>query len=80
MFIITIVVLTVIDKTNNIKLSLVIQIILIAYLLKITWGCVLYIKKQYKQHKYSYSIVMNLGLVLFLIINIFRQINLLIKD
>ena len=80
LFIITIVVLTVIDKTNNVKLSIVIQIINIAYLTKITWGCVLYIKKQYKAHKYSYSIVMNLGLVLFLVINIFRQINLLITD
>ena len=78
LFLITIVILAIIDKTNNIILSLVIQIILIAYLSKITWGCFLYIKKQYKENKYSYSIVMNLGLALFLIINIIRQINLLI--
>ena len=78
LFLITIVILAIIDNTNNIKLSLVIQIILIAYLSKITWGCFLYIKKQYKENKYSYSIVMNLGLALFLIINIIRQINLLI--
>ena len=80
LFIICVVVLAVIDKTNNIKLSLTIQILLIAYLSKVTWGCILYIKEQYKKKKYSYSIIMNLGLVIFLIINIFRQINLLITD
>ena len=80
LFVICIVVLSIIDKTNNIKLSLAIQILLIAYLLKVTWGCLLYIKEQYKKQKYSYSIIMNLGLVIFLIINILRQINLLITD
>ena len=80
LFIICIIALTVIDKTSNIKLSLAIQILLIMYLSKIVWGCLLYIKEKYKKQKYSYSIIMNLGLVLFLIINIFRQINLLIKD
>ncbi len=79
-FIICIVSLTIIDKTNNIKLSLTIQILLIAYLVKVTWGCLLYIKEQYKKQKYSYSIIMNLGLVLFLTINIIRQINLVIVD
>ena len=80
LFIVCIVVLSIVDKTNNIKLSLTIQILLIAYLSKVTWGCVLYIKEQYKKQKYSYSIIMNLGLIIFLIINIFRQINLLIID
>ena len=80
LFLASIVVLAIIDKTNDVKLSLVIQIILILYLTKITWGCILYIKKQYKKQKYSYSIIMNLGLVIFLIINLFRQINLLIVD
>ena len=80
LFIVCIVVLSIVDKTNNIKLSLTIQILLIAYLTKVTWGCVLYIKEQYKKQKYSYSIIMNLGLIIFLIINIFRQINLLIID
>jgi len=80
LFVICIVVLSIIDKTNNIKISLTIQILLIAYLLKVTWGCLLYIKEQYKKQKYSYSIIMNLGLVIFLIINILRQINLLITD
>ena len=80
LFVICIVVLSIIDKTNNIKLSLAIQILLIAYLSKVTWGCLLYIKEQYKKQKYSYSIIMNLGLVIFLIINILRQINLLITN
>ena len=80
LFIISIVILAVIDKTNNIKLSIVIQILLIIYLSKVTWGCLIYIKEQYKKQKYSYSIIMNLGLVIFLIINIFRQINLLMTN
>ena len=80
LFLIAVITLALIDKTNNIRLSLTIQILLVAYLSKITWGCLLYIRKQYEEHKYSYSIVMNLGLVLFLIINIFRQINLIIRD
>ena len=80
LFVICIVVLSIIDKTNNIKLSLAIQILLIAYLSKVTWWCLLYIKEQYKKQKYSYSIIMNLGLVIFLIINILRQINLLITN
>jgi len=80
LFIVSVVVLAVIDKTSNIKLSLTIQIILILYLSKVAWGCLLYIKNQYKKKKYSYSIIMNLGLVLFLIINIFRQVILLFKD
>ena len=80
LFIVCIVVLAIVDKTNNIKLSLTIQILLIAYLSKVTWGCLLYIKEQYRKQKYSYSIIMNLGLVIFLIINICRQINLLITN
>lgn len=80
LFIVCIVVLAIVDKTNNIKLSLTIQILLIAYLSKVTWGCLLYIKEQYRKQKYSYSIIMNLGLVIFLIINISRQINLLITN
>ena len=80
LFIVSVVVLAVIDKTSNIKLSLTIQIILILYLSEVAWGCLLYIKNQYKKKKYSYSIIMNLGLVLFLIINIFRQVILLFKD
>ena len=80
LLIVVITVLAVIDKTNNIRLSIAIQFILIAYLCKVTWGCLMYVKEIYSKHKYSYSIIMNLGLVVFLIINIIRQINLLIID
>ena len=37
LFLICIVVLSIVDKTNNIKLSLTIQILIIAYLSKVTW-------------------------------------------
>ena len=37
LFVICIALLSIIDKTNNIKLSLTIQILLIAYLSKVTW-------------------------------------------
>ena len=77
-FLTCIIILASIEKTNSIQLSLAIQIMLIVYLIRITWGCLIYIKEQYKKQKYSYSIIMNLGLVLFLVINIFRHINLLI--
>ena len=77
LFLIAIVVLSIIDKTNSIKLSLVVQILLILYLSKTIWGCIIYIKEQYKKQKYSYSIIMNLGLVIFLAINILRQLSLL---
>ena len=80
LFIVCIVALTIIDKTNSIELSLTIQVIIILYLIKVAWGCLLYIKRLYKIKKYSYSIIMNLGLLIFLSINIFRQINLLIND
>ena len=80
LFLIAIVVLSIIDKTNSIKLSLVIQVLLILYLSKTAWGCAIYIKEQYKKQKYSYSIIMNLGLLIFLVINVLRQINLIIID
>lgn len=80
LFLVAIVTIALIDKRNNIILSITIQMILILYLTKITWGCFLYIKEQYKKQKYSYSIIMNLGLVIFLVINILRQINLIIID
>ena len=80
LFFVAILILTIIDKTSNIRLSLVIQALLILYLSKVAWGCILYIKDLYKRKKYSYAIIMNLGLLIFLIINILRQINLLIVD
>lgn len=80
LFLIALVVLSIIDKTNSIKVSLVVQVLLVLYLSKTAWGCIIYIKEQYKKQKYSYSIIMNLGLVIFLVINILRQINLLLTD
>ena len=69
-----------IDRTNNIVVSIIVQGLLILYLFRVAWGCTLYIKGQYQKAKYSYAIVMNLGLLIFIVINIFRQINLLIVN
>ena len=80
LLIVSIVILLSIDAGNSIYLSLAIQIIMILYLVRITYGCVLYIRKQYKKNKYSYKIIMNLGLTIFFTINIIRQINLLIVN
>ena len=79
-FIAVIIILTIIDKTNNVNLSLVIETIFILYTLRISWGCILYVKEQYQKRKYSYAIIMNLGLALFLIINAIRQICLIIVN
>ena len=67
-----------IDHSSNVALSKAIQIILILYLVRISIGCTFYIKEQYEKQKYSYSIIMNLGLVIFININILRMIDLLI--
>lgn len=80
LIIISIVIFSVIDTSNNVYVSLAIQVVLILYLVRITYGCILYIKKQYEKQKYSYSITMNLGLVIFLIINIIRQTLLLFTN
>ena len=68
------------EMTNNVLLSKSIQIILILALIRISIGCTFYIKKQYEKKKYSYDIIMNLGLLIFININILRQINLLIQN
>ena len=68
------------DISNSVLLSKAIQIILILALIRISIGCTLYIKSQYNKHKYSYSIIMNLGLLIFINVNILRQINLLIQN
>ncbi len=76
----TIFILTHTDLSNNVDISKAVQIILILYLIRISVGCTLYIKKQYEEQKYSYGIVMNLGLLIFININILRQINLLLVN
>lgn len=68
------------DLSNNVLLSKSIQLILILFLIRISIGCTLYIKKQYEKQKYSYGIIMNLGLLIFINVNILRQIDLLIKN
>ena len=61
---------------NNVELSKAIEIIIILFLIRISYGCTLYIRKLYRLKKYSYTIVMNLGLSVFLNINILRHISL----
>ena len=77
---ISIAILSKTNLSNNVMLSNSIQIILILYLIRISIGCTFYIKKQYEEQKYSYKIIMNLGLLIFININILRQINLLIQN
>ena len=76
--ILTISILSKTNLSNNVSLSKSIQIILILFLIRISIGCTLYIKNQYEKKKYSYTIIMNLGLLIFININILRQVNLLI--
>ena len=68
------------DLSNNVMLAKAVQIILILFLIRISIGCTLYIKDQYAKRKYSYDIIMNLGLLIFINVNILRQINLLIQN
>jgi len=68
------------DMSNNVLLSKSIQIILILALIRISIGCTFYIKEQYEKKKYSYKIIMNLGLLIFINVNILRQIDLLIQN
>ena len=68
------------ELSNNVALSKSIELILILFLIRISIGCTLYIRKQYENKKYSYSIIMNLGLLLFINVNILRQVNLLVVN
>lgn len=77
-FLLSITILAVIDRTNNINLSIAIQVIFVLYLIKMICGCIIYVKDQYLTQKYSYSIIMNLGLIIFLFVNVLRQIDLII--
>ena len=78
--ILSIIILNKTDISNNVLLSKAVQVILILFLIRVSIGCTLYIKKQYENRKYSYSIIMNLGLLIFINVNILRQINLLIQN
>lgn len=68
------------NMLNNVELSKSIQIVLILYMVRISYGCAVYIRKQYSRRKYSYNIIMNLGLLIFININILRQISLLMSN
>ena len=76
----TIMILRKTDMSNNVMLSKSIQIILILALIRLSIGCSLYIRKLYEKQKYSYDIIMNLGLLIFINVNIIRQIDLLIQN
>ena len=77
---ITILILKTTDLSNSVMVSKSIQIILILALIRISIGCTFYIKNQYEKKKYDYAIIMNLGLLIFINVNIIRQINLLIQN
>lgn len=66
------------NLSNNIELSKAIEVIIILLLIRVAYGCFLYIKREFLKHHYSYSIIMNLGLLLFIGINIIRHIDLLL--
>ena len=78
--ILTIAILKTTDLSNNVILSKAIQVILILGLIRISIGCTFFIKNQYEKRKYDYAIIMNLGLLIFINVNILRQINLLISN
>ena len=75
---ISVIILTHTNLSSNVDLSKSIQVILILFLIRISIGCTFYIKEQYDKKKYSYGIIMNLGLLIFINVNILRQLNLLI--
>lgn len=77
---ISILILKTTDLSNNVMLSKAIQVILILGLIRLSIGCTFYIKNQYEKKKYDYKIIMNLGLLIFINVNILRQINLLIQN
>ena len=68
------------DLANNVELSKAIEIILILYLIRLSYGCILYIKKKFTKQYYSYKSIMILALSIFININILRQIDLLIEN
>lgn len=70
--------LSAIDRSDSFALCKAIQIIIILLSIRISIGCTFFIKDQYEKQKYSYGIIMNLGLLIFININIIRMLNLLL--
>ena len=68
------------DLKDNVLLSKSIQIIIILFFIRVSIGCTFYIRNQYEMKKYSYDIIMNLGLLLFINVNILRMMNLLVQN
>ena len=68
------------NLSDNVALSQAIELMIVLFLFRISYGCILYIQKLYEKQKYSYAIIMNLGLLIFLWINMLRHINLLIEN
>lgn len=77
---VTVIIMNHTNLSNNVEISKAVQIIMILYLVRISYGCTLYLRKEYSEKKYSYEIVMNLGLLIFININIIRQVILLITN
>lgn len=78
--IISIFILKFTNLSDSVNISKSIQIIIILFLIRVSYGLTLYIRNIYQKKKYSYNIIMNLGLLIFININILRNINLLIQN
>ncbi|MBR3133710.1 MAG: YdcF family protein [Clostridia bacterium] len=68
------------NKSDDIIQSLIIRLFFGFFTLKIICDFILFIRKKFQKHKYSYSIVLYLGLVLFLAINVSRHFFLFINN
>ena len=78
--VLSIVILATVDKSNSVYLGIAIRFVVILYLIRLTYGIAMYVREKYKKQKYSYNIVLNLGLMIFVVINILRQIELLVHN
>ena len=65
---------------NSITLSKIDQFLVIVLLIIVSGLIIINIRKKFITNKYSYEIVTALGILIFLVINIFRHMYLLISD
>ena len=68
------------DFNNSVMLCNAIEVIIILYLIRISYGCIVYIKNRYEKKNFDYSVILNLGLFIFININLLRIINLFISN
>ncbi len=68
------------DFNNSVMLCNSIEVIIILYLIRISYGCIVYIKNRYEKKNFDYSVILNLGLFIFININLLRIINLFISN